>query len=140
MAWVTPKVNWNSETDCINYDDYNRIKNNAFYIYGTAISQGYLPILPPPHSAYLADKAVNDLWYADEVNQILEDIDHTAEALGLDFYNKPFYAPNGATPTAFELNVIERTEKRIYDYLYKSYVLYAGQGGYSGSRVTNMLL
>lgn len=33
MAWVTPKTDWDRDTDRFNYTDYNRLKGNISYLY-----------------------------------------------------------------------------------------------------------
>lgn len=210
MAWVTPKVNWQT-SDHINYTDYNRIKNNVTQLYSVVLfmRKNTSTIYVEPEEAYAThktnynddvqllfyvydgsgtqvgyyeligygeidvfventsdvgqtftivtyrskrgytyfdiddmgnDKAVNDLWYADEFNTIIDNIDKIAEELGMDFGRKPFYAPNGATPTAFELNVIEQTERNIYNVLNGAYTIYIGMGGYCGTRIQNTIL
>ena len=86
------------------------------------------------------DKAVNDLWYADEFNTIIENLDIIAEHTGADFPNKPIYSPNGHTPTNVELNSIERRCQLIYNRINRTYRIYLGQGGYIGARISNRLL
>ena len=86
------------------------------------------------------DKAVNNLWYADEFNTIIENLDIIAEHTGADFPNKPIYSPNGHTPTNVELNSIERRCQIIYNRINRTYRIYLGQGGYIGARISNRLL
>ena len=86
------------------------------------------------------DKAVNDLWYADEVNTILDNLDLIAKEIGMAF-NKPYYFPNGNTPNNVELGYIEHKLLLIYNRINgHRETLYLGQGGYLGTRIQNRLL
>lgn len=133
MAWVQPKVLWYSD-DYINYTDYNRIKNDVEALYDMLTD-------PDFELADMGeDKAVNDLWYADEVNTILDNLDLIAREIGMAF-NKPYYFPNGNTPNNVELGYIEHKLLLIYNRINgQSEALYLGQGGYLGTRIQNRLL
>lgn len=86
-----------------------------------------------------SDKAVNDLWYADEFNTILDNIDLIAEIIGQNYDSRPFYYPNGHTPTALELQGIERKIQLLYNRIGRLDNLYLGSG-YLGSRMSNRIL
>lgn len=93
-----------------------------------------------PIDPMFTNKKKNDLWYADEFNTVINNLDKIAEACGVDFIGKPYYYPNGATPTAEELNTIERTTRNLYNLINNPYRIYLGIGGYVGGRLTNALL
>lgn len=93
----------------------------------------------PDYLDMRSDKAVNDLWYADEVNAILDNIDTIAEIIGQNYDSRPFYYPNGSTPTAVELNNIERKIQLLYNRIGRLDNLYLGSG-YLGSRMSNRIL
>ena len=131
MSWINPKY-WTA-TDKINYTDYNRIKNDVNELYGMLTDPDF------EIEDMGSDKAVNDLWYADEVNLIVENLDRIAEGIGADFKNKPYYYPNGDTPTYMELNVIEQTLRNLYNRVNKSYRNYVGTG-YVGAYIANRLI
>ena len=93
---------------------------------------------------YLPDefptKAVNGYWFASELNAILDGIEAVAKDIGSNFDNKPYYYPNGSTPTVMELNLIERKLDRLYNQINNPYSIYLGQGGSIGARITNTLM
>ena len=193
MAWVTPKTDWDRDTDRFNYTDYNRIKGNVELVYilsvpyhgtntqsisannqftvmcghfnegwntdfvihvtgettdythehhlefddqtgtgGTVVERIVsttepLTITWTQTLKYVGveeyyeiedmgnDKAVNDFWYADEWNTILDNLRLISEKTGIAIDEMPIYYPNGSTPTDDELNVIENNCLVIYN-------------------------
>lgn len=86
------------------------------------------------------DKALNDYWYADEVNTIIDNLQAISEAvIGYVQGGLPMYSDNGNTPTAEECNEIERLTLYLYNQIVGTYTMYVGIG-YTGSRLTNCLL
>lgn len=85
------------------------------------------------------DKTTTDYWYADEWNALFDNTDRICEALGEDFTGKPMYCPNGAPPTAYELNLIEKRLRDLYNQITGAYTMYLGIG-YTGERISNILL
>ena len=86
------------------------------------------------------DKAVNDLWYADEFNMVIDNLDTICRnTFNTGFSGKPYYAENGHTPTAEELNIIERFTQNLYNRIVSTFDVHVGEG-YAGNRITNMIL
>ena len=67
----------------------------------------------------------------------MDGIEAVAKDIGSNFDNKPYYYPNGSTPTVMELNLIERKLDRLYNQINNPYSIYLGQGGSIGTRITN---
>ena len=133
MAWVQPKVFWQI-SDYINAEDYNRIKNDVEELYDMLTDPDF------ELDDMGEDKAINDLWYADEFNVILDNLDRIAQFINTKF-NKPLYFPNGHTPNYTELGYIEHKILMIYNRINGGIEpLYLGMGGYVGSRIQNRLL
>jgi len=88
-----------------------------------------------------SDKAVNDFWYADEVNTIIDNLLAISYAvLGYERGGLPIYSDNGNTPTADECNAIEGLTLYLYNQIVGgTYTMYLGTG-YTGSRIANILL
>lgn len=87
--WQEPKTNW-SETDFINAEDYNRIKNNLAAIRDLAV------VLYPVFGIVVnPDKTVSEYPFADEFNQLEENLEtiggHTLPFLQTGS-KKTFYA------------------------------------------------
>lgn len=113
MAWETPKTNW-VKTDRINYQDYNRIKNNLAYLRDLA---GHLykefDITVDP------DKDKYSLWpYPSEINHLEENLE------AIRGHTFPFrtgqrrtYYGNVPTIDWQELNRLESACKLIHDNL-----------------------
>ena len=87
------------------------------------------------------DKVVNDFWYADEVNTIIDNLLAISYAvLGYERGGLPIYSDNGNTPTADECNAIEGLTLYLYNQIVGgTYTMYLGTG-YTGSRIANILL
>ena len=100
MAWQTPKTDWHGATDSagnytgdrFNAADFNRIKNNLDYLRDlasrlydefTIVSLG-------------EDRTPADYFYADEINQLEENLKTVNNgALNMDYGNPPIYVDNG---------------------------------------------
>lgn len=67
--WQEPKLNW-VKNDPINIEDYNRIKNNLAELREMAIR-----LYPEFSIAVNPDKARSDYPYADEINQLEENLE-----------------------------------------------------------------
>ena len=106
MAWIEPKTWVNG--DYFNASDYNRIKNDINELYNSLTDPDF------ELEDMGNDKIVNEYWTADEFDTLINNVEAIAVFLGGDFDDKPYYYPNGATPTVAELNVIE--EKILYLY------------------------
>lgn len=114
--WTEPKVDW-AETDYINYNDYNRIKNNIEYLRELA-----LKLFPDFSFSDMGnDKSgYSEIPYADEFNLIEKNLkairDNTYK-----FYStgsKTWYE-NRPTPTYEDLNRIESACLKMYQGLTK---------------------
>ena len=88
-----------------------------------------------------SDKVLNDYWYADEVNAIIDNLQAISEAvIGSIRGGLPIYSDNGNTPTAEECNAIEGLTLYLYNQIVGgTYTMYLGTG-YTGSRIANILL
>lgn len=122
MAWQTPKTNWHGATDSngnytgdrFNSYDFNRIKNNLSYLWDLAnrlykefsiISLG-------------EDRTPADYFYADEINQLEENLKTINDrTLKREYGNPPIYGANGNTMDFVELNRLERAILDLYNRL-----------------------
>jgi hypothetical protein len=231
MAWITPKINW-TEDDYFNASDYNRIKDNADFLYGmgkvsslttdyphslvvtnlertgtgalniaesetdenySIVShsllkkgRGYFSVevllnndttifrefdskkegllrieemrFPNATSWTLrriqtqcfaryfdakdtgAEKLVNDLLYARELNTVLDNLELIGSRVGLEFEDRPYYSADGSMPDADELNLIEQYEMLLYNRINSVYRVYLGVGGRVGTRFSNTII
>jgi hypothetical protein len=131
MSWIEPKTNWTDQYDdsgrfigtYVNYQDYNRIKNNLLVLHDLAI-QIYHDI---PDFNLGADKHAinrnspdynNDNFFADEFNAIENCVYEIDKKMTfIDFGSKKTFYDNGKFINATELNRLETAEKRMYDIL-----------------------
>lgn len=108
--WQEPKTNW-SATDYINAADYNRIKNNLAAIRDLAVE------LYPSFSIIVnPDKGVADYPYADEINQLEENLE-TIRVRTLPFLqtgNKMTFYDNQPYIKFDELNRLESVCLLLY--------------------------
>ena len=111
-------------------------ENGTYHFYSREAPLDKIIFVPPDFPT----KAVNDYWFAREINAILDGIEAVAKDIGSNFDNKPYYYPNGSTPTVMELNLIERKLDRLYNQINNPYSIYLGQGGSIGTRITNTLM
>lgn len=122
MAWETPKTNWYGMTDAdgnyvgdrFNAVDFNRIKNNLTYLRELSIK------LYEEFSIVSlgADRTPANYFYADEINQLEENLDTiNANTLQRSYGTPPVYVDNGNTPDFDELNRLESAILDLYDRL-----------------------
>lgn len=122
MAWETPKTNWYGTTDAdgnyvgdrFNAVDFNRIKNNLTYLRELSIK------LYEEFSIVSlgADRTPANYFYADEINQLEENLDTiNANTLQRSYGTPPVYVDNGNTPDFDELNRLESAILDLYDRL-----------------------
>jgi hypothetical protein len=122
MAWITPKTDWYGYTDAngeyfgdrFNATDFNRIKNNLNHLRGMAIK-----LYKEFNIVSLGgDKTPRDYIYADEMNQIEENLNIiNKRTLKLNYGTPSIYTNNGRTMTHADLNRIERATLDIYNRL-----------------------
>lgn len=122
MAWITPKTNWASSFDAygnyngdrFNASDFNRIKNNLEYLRNLAIE-----IFDEFSIVSLGeDRVPGDYFYADEINQMEENLNTINEnSLNRSYGDAPLYVDNGNTMDFAELNRLEGAMLDLYDRL-----------------------
>ena len=126
MAWETPKTDWHGSSDSegvytgdrFNAVDFNRIKNNLDYLRELAIK------LYDEFSIVSlgADRTPADYFYADEINQLEENLKTVNEnSLRRSYGNAPTYVDNGNTMDFVELNRLEGAILDLYDKLNNQY-------------------
>ena len=122
MAWITPKTNWNGDTaadgtyigDRFNAVDFNRIKNNLDYLRELAIKLYDEFAI----NALGADRTPADYFYADEINQLEENLTIiNNNTLKRHYGTAPTYVNNGRTMDFTELNRLESAILDRYDRL-----------------------
>lgn len=122
MAWETPKTDWHGSSDSegvytgdrFNAVDFNRIKNNLDYLRELAIK------LYDEFSIVSLgdDRTPVDYFYADEINQLEENLKTVNEnSLRRSYGNAPTYVDNGNTMDFVELNRLEGAILDLYDRL-----------------------
>ena len=122
MAWETPKTDWYGETDengvysgdRFNAVDFNRIKNNLDYLRELAIT------LYTEFSIVSlgSDRTPVDYFYADEINQLEENLKTiNAKTLKRSYGTPPVYIANEKTMDFTELNRLESAILDLYDRL-----------------------
>lgn len=122
MAWKTPKTDWHGSSDSegvytgdrFNAVDFNRIKNNLDYLRELAIK------LYDEFSIVSlgADRTPVDYFYADEINQLEENLKTVnANSLRRSYGTAPTYVDNGNTMDFVELNRLEGAILDLYDRL-----------------------
>ena len=113
MGWTEPKTDW-KETDRLNVEDYNRIKNNMEYLHGLGTE-----LYPSFLIGELGDdKEITGHYYAREFNA-LEDCLETINEMTfpMDYGDKQVFADNGPFIDYEELNRLERAILNIYKIL-----------------------
>ena len=122
MAWITPKTNWNGDTaadgtyigDRFNAVDFNRIKNNLDYLRELAIKLYDEFAI----NALGSDRTPADYFYADEINQLEENLTIiNNNTLKRHYGTAPTYVNNGRTMDFTELNRLESAILDLYDRL-----------------------
>lgn len=121
-VWQTPKTDWTGTTtssgeyvgDRFNAADFNRIKNNLDFLRELAIK------LYDEFSIVSlgADRTPKDYFYADEINQLEENLNTiNANTLKRQYGVTPSYNANGLTMDFIELNRLEGAMLDLYDRL-----------------------
>lgn len=122
MAWTTPKTNWNGDSaadgtyigDRFNAVDFNRIKNNLDYLRELAIKMYDEFVI----HALGSDRTPADYFYADEINQLEENLNTiNRNTLRRSYGTAPTYVDNGNTMDFVELNRLESAILDLYDRL-----------------------
>lgn len=119
MAWQTPKTDWHGSSDSdgvytgdrFNAVDFNRIKNNLDYLRELAIK------LYDEFSIVSlgADRTQADYFYADEINQLEENLTIiNNKTLRRSYGTVPTYVDNGNTMDFKELNRLESAMLDLY--------------------------
>ena len=120
--WETPKTDWHYELDSeglyvgdrFNAADFNRIKNNLEYLRELAIKM-YDDFTI---HALGADRTPKDYFYADEINQLEENLNTVNQKSIKGAYgNAPSYTANGNIMDFTELNRLEGAIFDLYDKL-----------------------
>ena len=120
--WETPKTDWHYEIDSeglyvgdrFNATDFNRIKNNLEYLRELAIK------MYDDFTIYAlgTDRTPNDYFYADEINQLEENLNTVNQKSIKGAYgNTPSYTANGNIMDFAELNRLEGAIFDLYDKL-----------------------
>ena len=122
MAWTTSKTDWYGTTDAdgvyigdrFNAADFNRIKNNLDYLRNLAIKMYEKFSLV----SLGQDRVAGDYFYADEINQLEENLNTLNEnTLQRNYGSAPVYFENGNTMDFTELNRLESAILDLYDRL-----------------------
>ena len=126
MQWLTPKTDWDYEIDSsgnytgdhFNITDYNRIKNNIEYL--AYVARQFWPV----EIRSLPDKAYEEYAYADEINQLSDNLDAINEYVNCVIGTKTEYSANGAYIGYEDLNRIESACLAIYTAMQQLYTRY----------------
>ena len=122
MTWTTSKTDWYGTTDAdgvyigdrFNAADFNRIKNNLDYLRNLAIKMYEKFSLV----SLGQDRVAGDYFYADEINQLEENLNTLNEnTLQRNYGSAPVYFENGNTMDFTELNRLESAILDLYDRL-----------------------
>lgn len=120
--WVTPKTDWHYELDSdglyigdrFNAVDFNRIKNNLEYLRGLAIKMYDEFTI----HALGTDRTPKDYFYADEINQLEENLNTiNSNSIKGAYGTAPSYTANGNVMDFAELNRLEGAILDLYDKL-----------------------
>lgn len=122
MAWEAPKTDWYGGVDSegvytgdrFNASDFNRIKNNLDYLRDMAVK-----LYDEFSITSLGDdRAPADYFYADEINQLEENLNTINDnTLKRSYGTAPTYADNGNVMDYTELNRLEGAILDLYDRL-----------------------
>ncbi|MFV0552920.1 MAG: hypothetical protein ACK5L6_13520 [Anaerorhabdus sp.] len=124
--WQSPKIDWHGMVNTVgvyigdrfNAEDFNRIKNNIEYLRSLSIKMYEEFNI---HSLGV-DKTPADYFYADEINQIEQNLNTINQNTVKGSYgNTPIYAENGNIMDFIELNRIESAILDIHDKLTNQY-------------------
>ena len=120
--WETPKTDWHYELDSdglyigdrFNAVDFNRIKNNLEYLRGLAIKMYDEFTI----HALGTDRTPTDYFYADEINQLEENLNTiNYNSIKRSYGTAPSYTANGNIMDFTELNRLEGAILDLYDKL-----------------------
>lgn len=120
--WVTPKTDWHYELDSdglyigdrFNAVDFNRIKNNLEHLRGLAIKMYDEFTI----HALGTDRTPKDYFYADEINQLEENLNTiNSNSIKGAYGSAPSYTANGNVMDFAELNRLEGAILDLYDKL-----------------------
>mgnify|MGYP007003898512 FL=1 len=113
MAWETPTTDGEGiyTGDRFNATDFNRIKNNLDYLRELAIK-----MYDEFSIVFLgSDRTPVDYFYADEINQLEENLTTiNNKTLKRSYGNPPTYVANGNTMDFAELNRLESAMLDLY--------------------------
>lgn len=120
--WETPKTDWHYELDSeglyvgdrFNATDFNRIKNNLEYLRELAIK------MYDDFTIYAlgTDRTPQDYFYADEINQLEENLNTiNYNSIKRSYGTAPSYTANGNIMDFAELNRLEGAILDLYDKL-----------------------
>lgn len=122
MGWETPKTDWHGSSgvngnyvgDRFNATDFNRIKNNLQHLRDMAIKlYKEFDIVNMG-----ADRTPADYFYADEINQLEENLNTVNNrTLRRSYGTARKYADNGNTMNFAELNRLESAILDLYERL-----------------------
>lgn len=119
MEWQTPKTNWKVSSgstytgDYFNVSDYNRIKNNLICL--TELADKLYVGLSPEGTLLEANKTFNDIYFADDFNQMETRLQSLNEqTVKQDYGTSETFYQNGAFITYDELNRIESSCLDMY--------------------------
>lgn len=122
MAWTTPKTDWHGMTDAngvytgdrFNAVDFNRIKNNLEHLRALAISMYNEFVI----NGLGKDRTPADYFYADEINQIEENlVTINRNTLKMAYGSALIFSANGNTIDFTELNRLESATLDLYNRL-----------------------
>lgn len=118
--WQTPKIDWYGAVDAngvysgdrFNAEDFNRIKNNLQCLRDLAVT-----IYDEFDIGLVGDdKTVKDYFYADEINQLEQNLNTiNTHTLNLSYGTTPTYMENGNTMDFTELNRLESATLDLYE-------------------------
>lgn len=123
MEWITPKTDWqaledengNYVGDYFNISDYNRIKNNIEFL--GAIAHQFWPVFVRA----MPDRNYQEYPYADEINQLADNLEAINEFVGCEIGVKTVYTENSAFIGSDDLNRIESACLMIYEAMQYNY-------------------
>lgn len=124
--WEAPKIDWHGSLtsegiyigDRFNAADFNRIKNNLQYLRELAVKMYDEFNI----QSLGADRTPKDYFYADEINQLEENLTVVNNSSIKGSYgNAPSYTDNGNIMDFKELNRLERAILDLYNKLSNEY-------------------
>lgn len=113
MEWINPKTDWN-QSDRMNAEDYNRIKNNLAYLHelGTNLYSSF------SIEEMGEDKDVKGHYFASEFNILENNLEVINQnTFPREYGDKQTFADNGPFIAYGELNRIEKAMLMMYETL-----------------------